>query len=87
MISFIIPAHNEQIWIGWRLSAIDTAMSAVDVAHEVIVVDDASTDATGAVARRQGARVIPVAHRHQPGNTRFGSEEWRAVTEQEARAS
>jgi glycosyltransferase involved in cell wall biosynthesis len=64
MISFIIPAHNEELWIGRSVSAIRTAADAVGEPYEIIVVDDASDDATGSIAAGQGARVIRVEHRH-----------------------
>jgi len=63
MISFIIPAHDEERLIGRTLSALHTAASALDEPYEVIVVDDASTDATAAVAARHGARLVTVHHR------------------------
>jgi hypothetical protein len=47
MISFIVPAHNEETWVGRCVSAIRSAMEFVGGLNEVIVVDDASTDATG----------------------------------------
>lgn len=62
-ISFIIPAYNEEAWIDRCLWAIRTAMNALDMAYEIIVVDDASTDATASIARDHGAQVIEVAHR------------------------
>ena len=61
-ISFIVPAHNEEAWIGRCLSAIHDAMKSVGESYEVIVVDDASTDATAPIAQQQGARVIRVEH-------------------------
>ena len=63
MISFIVPAHNEEAWVGRCVTAIHSAMELVGEQHEVIVVDDASTDATAAIARQQGAQVIRVEHR------------------------
>ena len=51
MISFIIPAHNEELWIGQCLTSIHTTMRSVDEPFEVIVVDDASTDSTLAGSR------------------------------------
>lgn len=62
MLSFIIPAHDEAPLLGACLDAIRAAAGAR--AHEVIVVDDASTDDTAGVARTHGARVLPVAYRH-----------------------
>jgi glycosyltransferase involved in cell wall biosynthesis len=51
-LAVIIPALNEAAAIGRVLAAIP---GWVD---EVLVVDNGSTDATAAVARKQGARVI-----------------------------
>jgi len=58
MITFIIPAHNEELLIGGTISALQTAAGAMDENYEIIVVDDASTDATNTVATRCGARVL-----------------------------
>ncbi len=58
MLSFIVPAHNEEHEIAATLRAIAHAGSGH--AHEIIVVDDASTDATAEIARSFGARVVPV---------------------------
>jgi glycosyltransferase involved in cell wall biosynthesis len=63
MISFIIPAHNEERWIGECLGSIRAAMASLGESYEVIVVDDASTDATHEIALGMGARTMRVAHR------------------------
>jgi glycosyltransferase involved in cell wall biosynthesis len=63
MISFIVPAHNEEAWVGRCVSAIRSAAEPLAEPHEIIVVDDASTDATAAIARQQGAQVVRVEHR------------------------
>ena len=63
MISFIVPAHNEELWLGSCLGSICTAMAKLAEPYEVIVVDDASTDATGRIAEQMGARTIRVEHR------------------------
>ena len=52
-ISVIIPAHNEAGAIGLVLVEIPQ-----DLVHEVIVVDNNSTDDTGRVARAGGATVL-----------------------------
>ena len=64
MISFIVPAHNEARLIGATLSALRHATDALAHPFEVIVVDDASEDATADIARAGGATVVAVAHRH-----------------------
>ena len=64
MISFIVPAHNEARLLGATLAALHDAAASCGHASELIVVDDASTDATAAIATSHGARVLQVAHRH-----------------------
>ena len=61
MISFIVPAHNEEPLLGKTLAALRAAAGGVD--HEIIVVDDASTDRTAAIAAAAGARVVPIERR------------------------
>ena len=63
MISFIVPAHNEELWVGKCLGSIRTTMEKLAGPYEVIVVDDASTDATPRIARQLGARTLRVEHR------------------------
>ena len=50
----IVPAYNEEGAIGGVVDAIH----ALDGSFDVVVVDDASTDATAAVARAHGAEVL-----------------------------
>ena len=63
MLSFIVPAHNEERWIGKCLSSIRATMALVTEPYEVIVVDDASTDSTHLIAERMGARTLRLEHR------------------------
>ncbi len=63
ILSFIVPAHNEEHELAATLGTIVAAAEAAGHAYEVVVVDDASTDATGEIARGLGARVVPVALR------------------------
>ena len=63
MISFIIPAYNEEHELSKTLAAIRTAASGAAQPYEIIVVDDASTDATPEIASRAGAKVIPINRR------------------------
>jgi glycosyltransferase involved in cell wall biosynthesis len=69
MVSFIIPAWNEEPMLRQTLPVLEEAARALPVPHETIVVDDASTDRTGRVAREHGARVLMV-HLRQMAATR-----------------
>lgn len=55
-VTLIIPAHNEEGFIGACLDSVE--QHARGFFKEVIVVDNASTDKTADVARARGARVI-----------------------------
>lgn len=64
MISFIIPAHNEAVLLPAALAALQAAAAHLDQPHEIIVVDDASTDATASIAAQHGTRLVSVSHHH-----------------------
>jgi len=64
MISFIVPAYNEELELPTTLEAIRAAASGAAQPWEIIVVDDASTDATPEIAEQVGARVVSI-HRRQ----------------------
>ena len=63
-VSFVVPAHDEARLLGATLDALHGAAIALNLSHEVLVVDDASTDATAGIASDHGARVLRVEHRH-----------------------
>src|SRR5437867_3626205 len=60
-LSVIVPAYNEEKLIGRCLGCIAEAVAAnaaPDWTSEIIVVDNNSTDGTGALARAAGATVV-----------------------------
>src|SRR5260370_4802694 len=63
MISFIVPAYNEELELSSTIAAVHAAVSGAGQAYEIIVVDDASTDATAELAAQAGARVISINRR------------------------
>lgn len=63
MLSFIVPAYNEELELPRALAAIRLAADASQQPYEIIVVDDASTDATAQIAQSAGAVVVPVNYR------------------------
>jgi glycosyltransferase involved in cell wall biosynthesis len=75
MISFIIPAYNEEQLLGRTLTAVMAAARPIGEHFEVVVVDDASTDRTAAIAREHGARIISVANRQIAATRNAGARE------------
>src|SRR5438067_13258363 len=63
MISFIVPAYNEELELASTLEAVHAAASRTIQPCEIIVVDDASTDATPEIAGRAGAKVVSIDRR------------------------
>ncbi len=58
-VSVVIPARDEADRVGGVVTAIRTALQVqVGLVDELLVVDADSTDDTGGVARRAGARVV-----------------------------
>ncbi len=56
MICVVVPARNEAASVAAVVREVRAALA--DEAHEILVVDDGSTDATAAEARQAGARVV-----------------------------
>ncbi len=75
MISFIIPAYNEERLLGATLDALHAAGRALGEPYELVVVDDASTDQTALVAQRHGALLVTVAHRQIAATRNSGARE------------
>jgi GT2 family glycosyltransferase len=64
MLSFIVPAYNEEHELAGALASVRAAAEVAGQPFEIIVVDDASTDATPEIAKASGAIVVPVHYRH-----------------------
>jgi glycosyltransferase involved in cell wall biosynthesis len=63
LVSFVIPAHNEEPLLAATLMAVHAAATACAIEYEIVVADDASTDRTAQVADELNARVVSVQHR------------------------
>ena len=57
-IAVIIPAYNEQDAVRGTVEQVRRALDGAAVSHEIVVVNDGSSDDTMAEARAGGARVI-----------------------------
>jgi dolichol-phosphate mannosyltransferase len=55
-LSVVIPAHNEAAGIGETVATLASALTAERIPHEILVVDDASSDGTAAVVNEVSAR-------------------------------
>ncbi|HNB34831.1 MAG TPA: glycosyltransferase family 2 protein [Anaerolineales bacterium] len=65
-ISVIIPAFNEGAGIGGLIERIRVVLQSLDEYHEIIIIDDGSSDSTAENAKQAGARVI--THPYNIGN-------------------
>lgn len=63
-VGIVVPAHNEQDWLGRCLAALGRAAAAVPLPVDVVVVADACTDATTTVARAAGVDVLDIDARN-----------------------
>jgi glycosyltransferase involved in cell wall biosynthesis len=63
-ISFVIPAYNEEQYLGKTLEQLIESAEAIGEPYEIIVVADGCTDGTADVARQHGTRLLEVELRH-----------------------
>jgi glycosyltransferase involved in cell wall biosynthesis len=62
--SFLLPAYNEQDFVGRAVGSIRDAAERCGLEHyEIVVCDNASTDRTAEMAVSAGARVVHEPHR------------------------
>lgn len=71
-VSVFFPTYNEEGNIERSVSGARAAFDAVGVEHEVIVVNDASTDRTAVIADRLAAADPHVRVIHLPRNLKLG---------------
>ena len=68
-VSLVIPAYNESENLLPLVDACEAALAAVEGSHEIVIVDDGSTDETGKILTSLEAdRPLLRTIRHEPGN-------------------
>jgi len=74
MISFIIPAYNEERCLAGTLDALHASGKRLGEPYELVVADDASTDRTAAIALEKGAILVSVANRQIAATRNSGAQ-------------
>ena len=59
-VSIIIPTLNEEPTIGNLIDRVKAVMKKMGIRHEIIVVDDGSTDKSVEISQGKGAKVYPL---------------------------
>lgn len=69
MISIILPAYNEEKNIGYAIKDIDNFFNKNNLKHEIIIVNDGSTDKTGEVLDeyKKTTNIVVVSHENNSG--------------------
>jgi len=71
-LSVVIPMYNEEAYVERSVAAARAALEEMGADWEIVIVDDASTDGTGARADRLAAADPRVRAFHNPVNRRLG---------------
>ena len=71
-LSVVIPMYNEEAYVERSVAAARAALEEMGGDWEIVIVDDASTDGTGARADRLAAADPRVRVIHNPVNRRLG---------------
>jgi glycosyltransferase involved in cell wall biosynthesis len=63
LVSVVMPCLNEEAAIGACIEKIQRTFATADIAGEIVVCDNGSTDGSVAIAERLGARLVHQPHR------------------------
>jgi glycosyltransferase involved in cell wall biosynthesis len=78
-ISFFFPAYHDEATVEPLARLADEVLSGLCDEHEVIVVDDASPDRSGAIADQVAAENPRVRVVHHPHNRGYGQAVWSGI--------
>src|SRR5689334_5612856 len=71
-VSVVIPAYNEEEYVERTLTAVTAALERAGIEHEIVLVNDASTDRTAALADAAAAADPRVRVIHNARNLTLG---------------
>ena len=71
-LSVVIPARDEEGCIASTVEHLHLELRMQDVPHEIVVVDDGSTDSTWRLLGETAARIPELVPVHNPGPHGFG---------------
>ena len=72
LLSIVVPAHNEKENLEILLKKIASSIKPSVIDHEILIVDDNSTDGTGEFADRIAAKNKRIRVIHRSGGASFG---------------
>lgn len=73
MLSFIVPAHNEEALLPQTLRTLRASAETLNTPFEIVLADDSSTDATAEIGRALADRVVSVRLRQIAGTRNAGA--------------
>jgi glycosyltransferase involved in cell wall biosynthesis len=73
MVSFVVPAWNEEAVIAATLQSIHDAASRLSIPYEIVLSNDDSSDRTAEIAAANGARVTTQLRRQIAGTRNAGA--------------
>lgn len=71
-LTALMPAYNEEAGLARSAAALLAELGALGITHELLIVDDASTDRTGVLAEALAAEQAAVRVIHHPINRGLG---------------
>jgi dolichol-phosphate mannosyltransferase len=72
ILSIVIPAHNEEGAIGETVTVLHDAMISYQIPHEIVVVNDHSSDSTGNILEEMKSSIPSLVVHDNDGKGGFG---------------